>query len=127
MATQSMRYDHPNVLVRREHSITPTASSTTVFGKMRHFQAMRLKAAHATVATAGTNAGHGYDVYSGTTSVGSISLGTTAAGGAVSVDLSNVAVAAGDTMEIRSLVDATGIADVVLEYGADAQAVITKG
>lgn len=126
MATQSLRYDHPNILVRREHSIIATAGATTAFGKIRNYQAMRLKGAHATVITAGTNAGHGYDVYSGTTSVGTIPLGTATAGSTVSVDLSNAAVAAGDYMEIKSLVDATGIAEVVLEYGADAQAIITK-
>lgn len=126
MATHSLRYDHPNILVRREHSIIATAGATTAFGKIRNFQAMRLNAAHATVITAGTNAGHGYDVYSGTTSVGSISLGTSAAGSTASVDLSSTAVAAGDYMEIKSLVDATGVGEVVLEYQVDAQAVITK-
>lgn len=126
MATQSLRYDHPNHLVRREHSITPTAGATTVSGKVRNFQAMRLKAAHATVTTAGTATAHGYDVYSGTTSIGTIPLSTNTAGYTLSVDLNNTAVAAGDTMEIRSLADATGVADVVLEYSADAAALITK-
>lgn len=126
MATHSTRYDHPNILVRREHSIIATAGATTAFGKMRNFQAMRLKGAHATVITAGTATTHGYDVYSGTTSVGTIALSTNTAGYTLSVDLSNAAVAAGDYMEIKSLADATGVAEVVLEYGSDAQAVITK-
>ena len=86
MATNSMRYDHPNILVRREHSITPSAGATTVAGKVRNFQAMRLKAAHATVTTAGTATTMGYDVYSGTTSVGTIPLSTNTAGYILSVD-----------------------------------------
>jgi hypothetical protein len=125
MKLGTLRYDHPNHLVHREHSISPSAGATTVSGKMRNFMAMRLKAAHATVTTAGTAAGHGYDVYSGTTSIGTIPLSTNTAGYTVSVDLLNAAVAKGDTMEIRSLADATGVADVVLEYTADAQAEIT--
>jgi len=127
MKTTSQRYDHPNACVTREHSITPSAGSTTVSGKIRNFMAMRLKAAHATVTVAGTATTHGYDVYSGTTSIGTIALSTETAGYTLSVDLSNTAVAAGDTMEIRSLADATGVADVVLEHRADTQAIVTLG
>lgn len=125
MTTKSLRYDHPNHQIRREHSITPTAGATTTSGKMRTFQALKMKAVHFTVVTAGTNAGHGYTIQVGTTSVGTVSLGTNTAGYTASVAMSDQAVAAGDTMSIKSLVDATGVADAVIEYETDKAAVIT--
>ena len=125
MATQSLRYDHPNHQVRREHSITPTAGATTTSAKMRTFQALKLKAVHFTVVTAGTNAGHGYTIQTGTTSVGTVSLGTNTAGYTASVDMSDQAVTAGDSVSLLSLVDATGVADAVLEFETDKAALIT--
>jgi len=125
MATASLRYDHANNLIRREHYISATAGATTEFGKIRNFQAMKLKAVHATVITAGTATAHGYDVYSGTTSVGTVTLSTNTAGVQVSAVLSNAAVAAQDTMHVKSLADATGAADIVLEYETDKAAVVT--
>ena len=126
MPTQSLRYDHCNHLVRRELPIVPTAGATTEFGKTRHFQAMRLKSAHAVVTTAGTSTAHGYDVYSGTTSVGSITLGTNTAGYKASVDLGDIDVAAQDSMSVKSLADATGVAEIQLEFETDKAALVTK-
>ena len=126
MTTQSLRYDHPNHQIRREHSITPVAGATTQSAKMRTFQALKLKAVHFTVVTAGTNAGHGYTINHGTTSVGTVSLGTNVAGYAISVDMSDQDIDAGETFNVLSLVDATGVADAVFEYETDKAAVITK-
>ncbi len=125
MPTQTLRYDHGNHLVRREHSITPVAGATDVSSKMRTFQALKIKAVHFTVVTAGTNTGHGYTIQVGTTSVGTVSLSTNAADYNVSVDMSDQAVAANDTISVLSLVDATGVADAVFEFETDKAAAVT--
>jgi len=125
MPTNSLRYDHANHLVRREHSITPVAGATTQSSKMRTFQALKLKAVHFTVVTAGTNAGHGYTINHGTTSVGTVSLGTNVAGYTASVDMDDQAITAGETFNVLSLVDATGVADAVFEYETDKAALVT--
>lgn len=125
MATSSLRYDHPNHQVRREHSIAPSAGNATTSGKMRAFQALKIKAVHFTVVTAGTAGGHGYTIQVGTTSVGTVALSTNTAGYTASVAMSDQAVAAGDTISILSLADATGVADAVFEYETDKAAVVT--
>jgi hypothetical protein len=126
MTTESLRYDHPNHQIRREHSITTVAGATTNSSKMRTFQALKLKAVHFTVVTAGTNAGHGYTIQNGTTSIGTVSLGTNTAGYTTSVAMSDAAIASGEDFSLKSLVDATGVVDAVFEYETDKAALITK-
>jgi len=125
MATGGVSYDHPNRVVRREHFINAVAGATTALGKRRHFQAMVLKAVHATVAVAGTVTTHGYDIYNGTTSIASILLGTGAAAVQVSSSVLNAAIPAQGSFEVRSLADATGAAEIVMEYEAAQTAVHT--
>ena len=126
MATGGESYYHPNKTVTREHFIDATAGATTAYGQRRNFQSMLLKAAHATVVTAGTVTTHGYDIYNGTTSIASIVLGTNTAGVTVDSTVLNAVIAANDTMEVRSLADATGAAHVVLEYAPATASVRTK-
>lgn len=116
MPTQGLRYDHPHYVIRREHSIRATAGATTEFGIRRMWNSVKLKAAHATVIVAGTATTHGYDIYNGTTSIGSIALSTSAALATASSSLLNATIAANDTISVKSLADATGTADIVLEY-----------
>lgn len=113
-----MGYSAANSTVRREHAPTIPAggAATTSYNKFRSFQRHKLVKAHAVVVVAGTNVGHGFDVYSGTSSVGRITLGTLAAGAKVSSGLINVAVESLDEISIKSLVDATGTAQVIFEY-----------
>lgn len=125
MATGGHRYDHPNRVVRREHFINAVAGATTALGKRRVFQAMVLKAVHATVVTAGTATVHGYDIYNGTTSIASITLGTSAAAAQVSSSVLNAAIPAQGSFEVRSLADAVGAAEIVCEYEAAADSVHT--
>ena len=125
MAIGGERYDSPNRVVRREHFINAPAGATTALGKKRHFQAMVLKAVHATVITAGTVTGHGYDIYNGTTSIASITLGLSAAEVVVSSNVLNADIVAGSSFEVRSLADATGAAEIVMEYEVAAGAVHT--
>ena len=117
------RYDHPNAIVRRETSIHTTAGATTESAKWASFQKMKLKKVHAVVGVAGTNAGHGYNVFVGTTSVGAISLGTAAAQANASSGALDVAVTALQQVSVKSLVDATGVASIVYEYEVDHDAV----
>jgi hypothetical protein len=115
-----MGYSDPNYQVRREHIATTVAGATTEGCKFRSFQKMRLKNVHVAVVTAGTAAGHGLDLYRGTTSVGTISLGTNTAGYTASMDTAGAGLdltyASMEQASVKSLVDATGVAQVVYEY-----------
>lgn len=112
-----MAYDAPNYAVRREHCCPPTtAGATTKGSKFAQFQAFRLKRAHARVMTAGTNAGHGYDIYVGTTSVGTISLGTSGTNVTASSGTLTNTVTSLQEVSANSLVDATGVAQIIYEY-----------
>lgn len=120
-----MGFSDPNFTVRRESCHTTVAGATTEGAKFRQFQASRLKKVHVAVVTAGTNAGHGYDVYHGTTSIGTISLGTSVANTVGHSGLLNRTIATMDQVSVKSLVDATGVAHVVYEYEVTPDAVAT--
>lgn len=118
-----MGYSDPNFTVRREFAGITTAGATTEGVKFRSFQALKLKKAHVAAITAGTNAGHGYDVYHGTTSIGTMSLGTGAAGTVAHSGLLDRVVASMDQISVKSLVDATGVGHVVYEFEVTSDAV----
>ncbi len=119
-------YNDPNRVIRREYCAPPTtAGATTEGAKFRSFQAMRLKKVHAAVITAGTATAHGYDVYHGTSSIGTISLGTSAAGVEASSGLLNRDVESLDQISVKSLADATGVAQIVYEFHVRDDAVQT--
>jgi len=122
-----MSYDDPNPVVRREEMSDQEAggAATTEYSKFHHFQKYKLKAAHAVVTTAGTTTAHGFDVYVGTTSVGSITLGTSAAGVGASSGALDQAVAAYGQVSVKSLADATGKARIIYEYHVDHDATLT--
>lgn len=114
-------YDHPNYVVRREWFAGEAGGAgTTEYGAWYPFQKAKLEAVHVVVTTAGTAAGHGFDVYIGTDSVGTVSLGTSAAGATGSVTtFSADTVASLTKVSVRSLADATGKARVIYEWIAD--------
>ena len=119
-----MAYSDANYTVRREHCTPPTtAGATTEGGKFRSFQKVKLIKAHAAVLTAGTNAGHGYNVFNGTTSIGTIALGTSGTNVTASSGLLNSEVVALGQISVKSLVDATGVAQIVYEYEVQHDAV----
>lgn len=118
-------YSDPNAAVRREADRITVAGATTEGAKFRSFQALKLKKVHAAVITAGTAVGHGYDVYHGTTSVGAIALGTSAAGVKASSATLNLSVASMAQMSVKSLADAVGVAHIVYEYEVQPEAVQT--
>lgn len=73
--------DHPNYVVRREWFAGEAGGAgTTDYGAWYPLQKAKLEAVHFVVTTAGTAGAHGFDVYIGTDSVGTVSLRTSAAG-----------------------------------------------
>ncbi len=117
-----MAYDDPDFTIRQEQFAGEAGgAATTEYCKFRRFQKTRLKKVHASVTTAGTATAHGFDVYQGTSSVGTIALSTTAAAGAAgavsaSSGLLDVTLAAGQQVSVKSLADATGKAHIIFEY-----------
>ena len=120
-----LRYDHPNVIVRQEALGQTEAGggATTEYAKFVAFQKMTLKKVHAAITVAGTVTGHGFDVYNGTTSIGTIALGTAAEFSNASSAALDSAVAALGQVSVKSLADTAGKAIIVYEYSVDHDAV----
>ena len=110
-----MSYDSADHIVCREYSAVATAAATTEFAKYRSFAAATLRNAAAVVLIAGTSSVHAYDVYVGTSSVGTIPLGTKTAGETVSVAI-NAQIPALGQFSVKSVADATGSAAIVYDY-----------
>ncbi len=113
-----MAYDIPNATVRREYFAGSCGGDpTTVYGKFRSFQKMRLKKVHCVVTTAGTTDAHALDVYSGTTSIGTVLLGTNTAGSVISSTSNlNTDFASMVQLSVKTKADGDGIADVTYEF-----------
>ncbi|MGH2362043.1 MAG: hypothetical protein ACRDGM_16075 [bacterium] len=113
-----MAYDSPNYTVRNEQFAGEAGGgATTEYTKFRRFQKMRVKAAHAVVTVAGTATGHGFDIYHGTTSKGTLPLlGTSAAGVAVSNTALDFDVASLEQVSVKSLADVVGKAHIIFEF-----------
>ncbi len=119
-------YSQANPNVRREYCAPPTtAGATTEGAKFRSFQKFKLKAVHVTVITAGTATTHGYDIYHGTTSIGTIALSTSVAGVVGHSATLNEAVASMEQVSVKSLADAAGVGQIVYEYVIDHDALQT--
>ena len=114
----SGRYDVPNAQTTREALGQTEAGggATTEYAKFTSFQKIKLKKAHAMVTTAGTITGHGFDVYSGTSSIGTISLSTSAEYSSASSGALDATVASMGQVSVKSLADATGKAIITYEY-----------
>lgn len=112
-------YSEGNSSVRREAAFITTAGATTEGAKFRSFQKMKLVKVHAAVITAGTATTMGFDVYHGTTSIGTIALSTSTAGVTASSALLNRAVGSLEQVSVKSLADATGVGHIVYEYQVD--------
>lgn len=120
-----MGYSDPNFTVRREDCGAAGGAATTEYNKFATFQKKRLKKVHALVTLAGTATAHKFDVYHGTTSIGTIALSTSTAG---SVGHSGLLDRTVDTMEqisVKSGADAVGTALIVYEYEVTPDAVLS--
>jgi hypothetical protein len=74
-------YTDPNAVQRREINVANLAGAAGAsMAKFLMFQKTKLKKVHCLVVTAGTNAAAQVDIFNGTTSVGSIVVGTNTAG-----------------------------------------------
>lgn len=119
-----MAYD-TDFMKRQCRDEIAAAGATTERCKFRNFMAMRLKKVHAAVVIAGTATTHGYDVYHGTTSIGTIALSTNAAGATASSALLDRDVEAMEQVSVKSLADATGSAHIVFEFEPQPDAVLS--
>lgn len=119
-----MAYDDPDFLVRREaFGGESGGGATTEYCKFRSFQKMRLKAVHAVVTVAGTATTHALNIYHGTSSIGAISLGTSAAGVTASSSVLDEECAALDQISVKTGADAAGKNHVIYEYEVTPDAV----
>lgn len=127
MSTKQMGYDHPSYLARAGAPMGEAGGgATTQYGKFAAFTAMLAFSAQMTVTTAGTAAGHGFQVVkisgTATTALGTATLGTGAAGTTQNLLLTNVAggvaLAQGDILAAISLADAVGKAAITYEVAA---------
>ena len=138
-------YDHPSYLTRQTLVMdTTTAGASGTSGVLAMPYNVRLRKAVAVVRTAGTSAGAGNAaqiLYVGTSvqgftgtalttttttaTLGSISLGTSAAGvTGTSTDMDALCINGGQLF-IKNGTDATGVAKVTIEYYIDPSAVWT--
>lgn len=120
-----MGYADPNFTVRREADRITVAGATTEGAKFRAFQALKLKKVHVAVITAGTATTHGYDVYHGTTSIGTIALSTSTAGSVGHSATLDRTVGTMEQVSVKSLADAVGVGHIVYEYEVTPDAVAT--
>jgi hypothetical protein len=111
-----MTYDAPDFTLKREQYFnTVGGGATTNYAKFRSFSALTLSRVLAAVVTAGTATTHKLDIMSGTTSIGTIALGTQTAGSIVTATPS-VAIPAQTQISVKTGADAVGTADVTFEY-----------
>ena len=113
-------YDHPSYLTRQMVALGAQAAGVGTSARRAFPSTMRLRRIVGVVATAGTQTTWSVNVLSGTSSIGTISFGGTAAVGALgtSGDM-NATLTAGDILSISTLLEATGVANYVAECHID--------
>lgn len=121
MATKNMAYDHPAYQARLVAGVPlpATAASTSVF-KFAAFTSIRIKSINVIVKTAGTADAAGYDILNGTSSIGSIGVGTNAAAVFGTGLTTDVALSSGGYLDIKTkAASATMACDAVIEFQLD--------
>ena len=125
MATKSMSYDHPTYVTRQASVINlPALAASVSAGKFVAFTAMKIKGISTMVNIAGTATAAGYDFLNGTTSVGGVTLGTSAAGTEGTRFETQITLASGGYLDIKTkAASATISASAMIEFeivpGAD--------
>jgi|TARA_Y100000296_G_scaffold74370_1_gene92915 hypothetical protein len=121
------RYDHPNHLVRREQcmgGVTAGTSDARV-ALFSPFQKMRLMSVQGVIETAGT-AANTYVIQNGTTSIGTLAVGTDTAGAIVASGSLGTTIAKGARVNLKTATtDATGVAIITYEWEVLPDAVLT--
>ena len=117
----STRYDHPNVIVRREFSIHVLAEVSNL-QYFRTFQTAKLFGVHGKVLVAGTSAADTSGVRidlvgTATSSIGNINFGTNSVAHTTSVLFNGTqTMVAGGGINIAKRTEAVGVFNGVLEY-----------
>ena len=109
-------YDDPTWQIRREAEVLTLAAAAGTNARSVSSYKRRIYGARATVVTAGTTATHAYIVRDGVTGIGTLTLGTAAAGVTTRVDFTDYDQAAGAILNSLCNGDATGVALVTYEY-----------
>lgn len=127
MAEKSMAYDHPAYLAR-QIAVVPleaVAASTSV-RKFVAFTNIRVKRVDMIVKTAGTADAGGYDLLRGTSSIGSVGVGTAAAAGLGTAYVGDIALTSGQYLDIKTkAASATMACDAAIEWTFDPGANVT--
>ena len=127
MAEKSMAYDHPAYTARHVAvvKLPATAASTTV-QKFVAFTNIRVKRIDAIVDIAGTADAAGYDVLRGTSSLGSIGVGTGAAASLGTAMVTDIALTSGQYLDIKTkAASATMACSAAIEWTFDPGANVT--
>ena len=127
MAEKSMAYDHPAYLARQiaPVKLPATAASTSVL-KFVAFTNMRIKRIDAIVDIAGTADAAGYDVLRGTSSLGSLGIGTGAAASLGTGLVTDIALTSGQYLDIKTkAASATMACSASIEWTLDPGAKVT--
>jgi hypothetical protein len=118
MATKNMAYDHP-AYTARQFQVVPlpaTAASTSVL-KFAAFTSLKIKRIEVIVKVAGTADAAGYDILNGTSSVGSIGVGTNAAAAYGTGLTQDISLSSGGYLDIKTkAASATMATDAVIEF-----------
>lgn len=135
MATKSMSYDHPayRAVLGQSHHCIAGANAVSI-NRFNAYQRAIIKSVTGTVLTAGTSAGAGNGVIvkavtaagATTTAIATISLNTLTSGQAVNVVPSATTLAQGEYLTFTNGTDATGVANVAVEYVLNPGADVTE-
>ena len=135
MTTTSQAYDHPTYTARQSASFTSTAGASGVGCRFTAFTGMLAWSATATVTTAGTSVGAGaaaiIQKVSGTTTstLGTITLGSSTANTVVNLALSTVTggvtMLQGDRLIAVNGTDATSAFSLAFEVSVSPEATLT--
>lgn len=119
----SGNYDHPSYLTRQMVTLGKSVAGANGTSCYKAFPTanMRIRNVAAVVVTAGTSSGSGHQaiILNGTTSIGSIALGTSAIGSVSTSGDLNTTINAGTAISVKNGTDATGVYDIVAEMYID--------
>ena len=129
--TKNMAYDHPAYTGVETFGSSNTAGASSVQGRFAAFTNMLAKSFTASVITAGTGTGNAtlarVKVTAGTSTstLGSVTMGTAAAGVTTNVLCTASGITAGDVVWVQAGADATGVWAVGIEMLVQPGASIT--
>lgn len=113
-------YDHPSYLTRQMIPLGTQAAGAGTSARRTFPSDMRVRRVVGVVVTAGTQTAWNATILNGTSSIGTISFGGTAAVGALGTSGDcNSTLTAGSVLSISTLLEATGVATFTAEMHLD--------